>query len=320
MRRVGAAVFVAVLCAIVAAWWWRNTSEHAQPADAGEPVPPSATIASADVPAVSQADSALRKPQDTPALVQGPDYAAQLRAAPDYLEFARSLLGAAHGGDPAAQFYIFRALQYCKDEYLTHVDRGNAGQSLEDALKWAATNWPYDPEFVRLIYNRCHTLIETGAKDIGERREWLQRASDGGYPLAQILVARQQWLERAGTADDDAARYEESRRLASMAIRSRDPAVIWEIADSIFKGVEVAGEFGDDVLAWFLAACQRGFDCSPKSDAVRAFCHYDRNCQPYESLADILRRTGGGDFPGNEARARQINEKIDAGDWEALGF
>jgi hypothetical protein len=135
------------------------------------------------------------------------------------------------------------------------------------------------------------------------------------------MAAKRQKLEGVSDAGDDTAREKESRRLASMAIRSRDPAVIWEIADSpLSSNVDADGEPDGGELAWFLAACQRGVDCSAQSDAVRALCRYDQNCQPYESVADLFRRTRGDDFPEIEARARWINEKIDAGDWEALGF
>jgi hypothetical protein len=49
-------------------------------------------------------------------------------------------------------------------------------------------------------------------------------------------------------------------------------------------------------------------------------CIYDRACQPYETVADLIRRATQNDFPALETRARWINEKIDAGDWKALGF
>jgi len=191
-------------------------------------------------------------------------------------------------------------------------------KTLDDALKWAASHWPYDSERVRLVYDRCHSLMESEGKDFGERGEWLRLASDGGYPLAQVMAAKQQQIKGV-SAGDDAAKDKESRRLASMAIRTRDPQVIWEIADSQLRS-GAQGEADGDELAWFLAACQRGFDCSPQSDSVSAFCRYDPSCQPYESVADLFRRARGDDFPELEARARWINEKIDAGDWEALGF
>jgi len=258
-------------------------------------------------------------PQDTPSQAERTDYEAQLRAAPDYLEFARSLVAAARAGDHAAQFYIFRALEYCTVEYRFHFG-GRGRRTLDDALKWAATHFPYDSETVRLVYARCHTFVESGAKDLGKRGEWLRLASDGGYPLAQVNAAKRQKLEGVSAAGDEAARYEESLRLVSLAIRSREPAVMWEVGNSLFKDADTDSEGDVDDLAWLYAACLRGFDCTAQSDAVRDLCRYDPNCQPYESVADVFRRARGNDFPALEADAGWINEKLDAGDWEALGF
>jgi len=53
---------------------------------------------------------------------------------------------------------------------------------------------------------------------------------------------------------------------------------------------------------------------------VKWSCYGDTNCQPYETAIDLIRRATGNDFLEVEARARWINEKIDAGDWEAMGF
>jgi hypothetical protein len=319
MRRVGWRVLIAVgLCAVAAALWWRFGDERAQRANAGDSTRSLPVPAAIEGAPVERQESAPAESQDAPPPVEREDYAAQLRAASDYLEFARSLLPAARAGDHAAQFNIFRALDYCAIDYRFYVDRGATHRTLDDALKWAASHWPYDYERVRLVYDRCHTLMESQGKDLGERGEWLRLASDGGYPLAQVMAAKRQQLKGVGTGDD-AAKNKESRRLASMAIRTRDPQVIWEIADSqLTSGAQ--GEADSDELAWFLAACQRGFDCSPQSDSVSAFCRYDPNCQPYESVADLFRRARGDDFPELEARARWISEKVDAGDWEALGF
>ena len=252
---------------------------------------------------------------DTPPL-EGEDYAAQLRAASDYLEFARSLLPAARAGDHAAQFYIFRALDYCTREYRAYFGRGPAWRTLDDAMRRATTRWPYDSELVRGIYTQCHTLVETGSNEFGERDEWLRMASDGGYPLAQVTYAQNQWHAMSGPEDD--ATLEARRRLVGKAIRSRDPAVVSAVADVILAPEGQGYEW--DYLAWRLAACQRGFDCSPQSDFVKWSCYGDTNCQPYETAIDLIRRATGNDFLEVEARARWINEKIDAGDWEAMGF
>ena len=306
MKRVGWTALVAALCAVVAVLWWRTGVERAQPVDAAVPTPlPPTTVASVDARVVAQ-ESVPPSP-DSPPPVQVADYAAQLRAASDYLEFMNSLIAAARAGDHAAQFYIFRALDYCAVDYRFYVDRGSTRRTLDDALKWAAMHWPYETETVRLVYARCHPFMKS--------------AIEGEGPGPVGMAAKRQELDGVSAPGDGAAREKESRRLASMAIRSRDPAVIWEIADSPLN--KSGGDDEPDGIndqAWFLAACQRGFDCSPQSNAVRGFCRYDQGCQPYESVSDIFRRANGNEYPQIEDRARWINEKIDAGDWEALGF
>jgi hypothetical protein len=121
------------------------------------------------------------------------------------------------------------------------------------------------------------------------------------------------------THSDDVANSEEGRQLLAQAIRSRDPEVIWEIGN-FGLAPRLDDELENPELAWLLAACQRGLDCAPRSESVRSLCIYDVNCQPYESVSDIFRRGSGNEYPQIEARARWINEKLDAGDWAALGF
>jgi hypothetical protein len=164
--------------------------------------------------------------------------------------------------------------------------------------------------------------MEADAKDLGEHAKWLRLASEGGYPLAQVAFAQYQTHEMRRTKSDDGAKREDRRLLVAKAIRSRDPAVIWEIGSLSLGAVRSEDEEDPNLvhLSWFLAACQRGFDCSSQSDGVYMMCMFDRACQPYESVAEILRRTAGEELPALEASARWINEKIDAGDWESLGF
>jgi len=313
MKRADWAVVVTTSCVVVVALWWRFGFERAQPAVAGEPTRPSATTAS-EVALVVAGEGHAPPPQDLPPPVPSEDYAAQLRAAPDYLDFVRSLLSAARAGDHAAQFYIFRALDYCDDGYRGYFGGQGRRRTLDEALKWASTRWPRDSEEIFRVHGRCHTLMETDVKDLGERGEWLRQAAEGGYPLAQVIGARKQLFLGA-----DPDKREEPRSLVAKAIRSRDPEVIWEIGLAPLD-IDPANEAVSDHRAWWLAACLRGFDCSPQSGWMWQMCRYDPNCQPYESWPDLLRRTSGNDFPEIEARARWINEKIDAGDWEALGF
>jgi hypothetical protein len=315
MSRLGAAL-VAMACVVAVVLWWRFGEDRVRPADAGGHHSSSVAAAGHTGAAGPTQDPAPSQSQDSPRSVERADYDAHFRAAPDYLEFTRSLLPAARAGDHAAQFHVFRALEYCATEYRAFFGRGPAWRTLDDAMRRAATRWPYNSEIVRKVHAQCHELMEGDAQEFGERSEWLRMASDGGHPLAQATYAQSQW--RASPGADDDVTLDARRRLVGKAIRSRDPAVVSAVADVVLTRVGEGYQW--DHLGWRLAACQRGFDCSAQSDFVKWTCYVDTNCQPYETAVDLIRRATGNDFPDVEARARWINEKIDAGDWEALGF
>ena len=319
MRRVGWAIlFAATSCVIAVILWWRVPIEHA-PLDA--PAPPIHRPSESEGQVAGFSEGAPEPSRPIPVPQPPPDYAAQLRAASDYLDYVHSLLGAARAGDHAAQFYIFRAFEKCDAEFRLYFGTRLTRVPLDDALKWAANKgWPFDPEEVRRVHGRCFGLLDSGVKEFGDRNEWLRLASDGGYPLAQVFFVRHQAMDaRKAGADDPAAR--EARRLTlAEALRSRDPEVIFEIGSSLFVTLASNDERAWDETEWVLAACFRGLDCSPQSEVARRLCLFDRACQPYESVVDIVRRGNPTEFPAMEEHARSINGKIDEGDWAALGF
>ena len=325
MKRAGWAVATALL-ATGAVLWWRYGAGQALPTQARERAAlQRVDPARADDSVTSDAGSPQR--EATPAPAPRDDYAARLRAASDYLEFIRSLNEAAGNGDHAAQFHVFRAFDYCDDGYRGYFWSRHGQLTLDAALKRAATRFPFDTEEVRRVHARCHKLMQLDARELGERLEWLRLAAEGGYPLAQVVAAQRQWQAMTPSENDNAERVEERRRLVAKAIRSREPEVIWEIGNTPLdferRDDDEMGEVAEyevDHQAWWLAACARGLDCSPRSEIVSRLCRFDPGCQPYESVADILRRGNEAEFPEIEARARWISEKIEAGDWEALGF
>ena len=309
----------AVLCVAAAIPWWRNRTERERADDRFVSLVRQSAAEKGDIVVLTLSKSQPRR-QDGHALDRLPDYSAEFRAAPDYLEYVRTVLNAARAGDHAAQFYIFRAFDNCSDAYRLYFVRQGVRATLDDALTRAAgKGWPFDPEEVRRVYHRCSGLMESG-KEFGNRNDWLRLASDGGYPLAQVLFARYQWVEARKTNSDEAAGREARRLLLAEAVRSRDPEVIFEVGAAPYVTVALDAEPAWDSNAWTIAACLRGLDCSPQSEIARMLCLYDRACQPYESVADILRRGNETEFPGIEDQAHWINEKIDTGDWEALGF
>ena len=317
VSRTAWAILVAVvLCGAAVFVWWRGAGETTRSVDAelvrqvqeaenGETV---VLVAEASQPPAKDGAPAERRP----------DYAAQLRSAPDLLEYVRSLLGMAHAGDHGAQFYIYRAFEYCADEYRLHFDRQGKRYSLDEAMrKGVAEGWS-DPEVIRRAYDKCHALLEASVAEVGTREKWRRLAAEGGFPLAVVAMARE--LQRKSSRSPNPELSVQLRSLLAGPLKSRDPEVVWEIGDFEFAEYDEDGEFDRESMAWEIAACQRGFDCSPQSEAVRWLCMHDRACQPYESVSDILRRARGDQMDEIESRARWINEKIDAGDWAALGF
>ena len=68
--------------------------------------------------------------------------------------------------------------------------------------------------------------------------------------------------------------------------------------------------------SWMLAACLRTPNCEGFTEWKKKRCNWDEQCQPFETMRDIIRRDAGSDFGEVERRAREINEKIDAGTLE----
>ena len=103
------------------------------------------------------------------------------------------------------------------------------------------------------------------------------------------------------------------------ALKSKDPEVVWKIG-----GVQALLEGTDEERnlrqwSWWLAACQRGYDCE-NSRWMEFSCRFDHMCAQDKDATDFIRRSTGLDFPEIESRAKQINADIDSESWDALGF
>ncbi|HUQ09786.1 MAG TPA: hypothetical protein VM146_05675 [Steroidobacteraceae bacterium] len=242
------------------------------------------------------------------------------RAATDYLEFVRGIHGAAKAGDPAAQYYLFRSLEYCHGLFRAYFGRPGKSRTLDEGLQWAARGAPaLDVDEARRVNDRCRALEESDLTVFGEREQWLQSAALAGQPNAQVEYAGKLLFSSNDLPGEESARSrEDARDLVRKALASHDPEVIFA-AGNLVALRTAHPEKDHDVLAWMLAACDRGMDCGPADERTRTICRFDSNCQPYESLVDMVRRQVE-DFPGVEGRSREINRLIDDGDWDALGF
>jgi len=320
-------VLTLVCAALVAAgvwWWFREPSGAAVPAQAeATPAASPSTPRLANATAAVAADHAPQPARSEPGTTQGPDYRAQFRGADDYWDLAQSLYAPARQGDAAAQYWLSRALGYCEAMYdwyfIVHQSNGTVRhRTLDEAQQLTASRPVFTADDVRDIQKRCQRLRSVEVPPFGTSREWLDSATAANYPLAQASAARyravqvrQTDLDAAHSARDDA------RRLAFDALRSHDPEVMAQLGDV------AANLAGDDPAEarkqqwlWPLAACLREAKCESMSEWMHLFCNIDTQCQPFETPVDVIRRQAGNDFDEIERRARELNEKIDAGTLE----
>lgn len=297
--------------------FWSGDAAPAKPATASA-APQPTDSAGPPVVAPPSTDGVTRAP---PVATIAPSPLGQrFRAATDYLDFVRSIHEVAKAGDAEAQYYLFRALDYCSGMFRTYFGRPGKSRTLDEGLRWAARGAPaLDVDEARLVNDRCRALEESDSSVFGEREQWLQKAAVGGQPNAQVKLAGKFLMGTSGIPEDEAERSrQDAREMVRAALASRDPEVIAETGNllALRRGIP---EQGFDNLAWIMAACARGYDCSPASDLMKSLCRFDTNCQPYETLNDMIRRHVD-DYPSLEARSGEVNRLIDAGDWAGLGF
>jgi hypothetical protein len=261
----------------------------------------------------ASAADAPRPPAGSPntSLAPRDNFNARYLQSRDLLAFAEGLLDAAKAGDGASRYWLYRALDECSAGF-------GESHSLEETLIYAAQD-AVDAELIRDWFARCEVLRGPRREDFGDPKAWLQAAVEAGYPLAQVQKA----LQLQSQAKRDAANAQglraESRTLALEALASGDPAVMASIGRlaAVTQPHEKKFDLAD---AWLLAACLRGFDCGEHSEYFPMWCRKDPACQPFETVADLMRRSYGAEFNAVESKALAINEYIDAGRFDNLGF
>lgn len=318
------ATFTGMAALVLALAWWlwpapRVPDSQPQRARAAPAMPrPQGTRdpAPADAPATRRDTSAAE-----PALAPGTDFRAQFHLAGDYLDFAQQALPAARGGDAAAQFYLARALGYCESLYEWYfIERTRDGRvrhrTLDEAQQITAVRPFFTADEVRDIQAHCMRLRSLDDASIGTSSQWYDAALAQGYPLAQAQSAHGLALQVSQRGDPQKIRIarEEALRLALESLREGDIEAMIQAGD---VGAFLAG--GDVEQAsvrrwsWLLAASLRAGDSQEMQEWMRMACRIDTQCQPYETPADVVRRKAGNDLDAVERRAREINEKLEAG-------
>ena len=327
MKRTLLLTFAAVLAGGSLAWWLMPAPPAGGPALG--PAPPVA----GETPRVAQRDRSepgtpkspgSEKSTDTDQAgkaAPSPDDQARLRASQDYFQFAAETYERAKQGDPSAQYYLSSALTYCESLYdwyfVVHESDGAVRhRTLDEALQLTASRPVFTPDDVLDIQQRCQKLRKTQPPPFGTSREWLDAAIGADFPLAQASAALNLALQGYERGDPDKARAARTaaREMALDALRTRDPQVMAQMGDVAANlAMDNPAEARKVQWVWPLAACLREANCASMTEWIRLFCNIDTQCQPFETPLDIIRRQAGNDYDEVERRARELNQKIDAG-------
>jgi hypothetical protein len=310
---------VAFLIAVGYIIWWKVYDAGQRPVDTSQPGE-SSGIAVSDGPKARKALTENPGAQPAPDRTDVTRYDEQFDTANDLAPFADAMHKRALAGDDAAQYWLYRVLLRCGPIYdaVFEVDPAQPDKPplrLDEAVAAEEANPGLGADEVREMHAQCQQLRGVDRTRYGDPANWLRRAAQSGYPLAQVRRAAELALGVDGPPNHAAAR--ESMRAA---VRSGDPEVLLQtgaVAQLLAEG-ESARERHEWV--WEVAACQRGANCGPTTEWVRSLCALDKKCQPYETAMDVIRRRVGAQLPEIEEEARQLNARIDAREWGELGL
>ncbi len=253
-----------------------------------------------------------------------PDWKTQLYESDDFWAFAERAIGPAKSGDGDARYWLAIALNECEYVYSIYFFETQPGKpprhrTLDESKQRFVQKSFYKDDDIELLEKRCSQLSQARNAPFGHGNDWMAAALAVDNPLAQANAAAEKAL--IARSDPDKARATEAgteaRRLIVEAVRSRNPEAILRAGDAAADfAVNSPDEERRRRLSWTLAACLRTPDCAALSLWRKYRCNWDSQCQPYETPRDIIRRDAGSDFDEVEKRARELNEKIDAGTLE----
>lgn len=210
---------------------------------------------------------------------------AAFEQAPDLAAFALERLAAASGGDGASQYALYLALDECRD--FLHRDFAGLSANLErmvavsdlgpeESVAWAA----------RLARCRGFAVADWSALGTALAEEqpgdaveyaaaWFERAVRSGY--APALAEQALRPGPYGRAEREA--------LLARALAAGGPEVYWLL---FAHSAEVQdGAVTTPALAWLIAACRAGKDCSENAGWYRAYiCAGPQGCVPGQSALE----------------------------------
>jgi hypothetical protein len=265
-----------------------------------------------------------------PALPRVESLRQRLITAKDYLQLALSILPQAKAGDAEAEYVLFKAFRDCQGG--TPGLYGGEFDTVDKAREYAQIRG-HSIEEAETLFQRCHGLYTPAASVLGNRWEWLQKATDAGYPAAQADTAFERLLQDSMKASvapgvtpqgvvalppigGDA----DPRALLAEALPSGDPIVLADIGQlqHMLHPEESRQVAQMNRVAWLYVACERGNDCSGLGPTSPINCAAtDTHCMGVPAL---LLQMAHDNWAPVQDRVNELNAALDAKQWDKLGF
>lgn len=238
------------------------------------------------------------------------------KRATDYRQLVKLLLPLAKAGSASAQYELASALRYCDESWHAHFFASNGVLRTPEQMQVLYSKLPENTQsLLNDADQRCHSFSED-LPLLKTSDDWLDQAVAAGYPPATFVKA--DVMMKSHLMDGDTASIEQARQQAIVASTSADPEVLFGMADFVDNTNRDRAAVQQLISAWYLLACQSGYDCSAESEAIKSTCTVDPQCADKPTVVEQLQRTNGAHFGDVEQLAEQIRAAINTHDPEAI--
>ena len=188
---------------------------------------------------------------------------------------------------------------------------------------------------------RCKTLDSQKIKDIGNSRDWFDKAAEAnqasafvtrGYSLISKRLREEIEMAPDSTEEEVQSSYEVARDKAKVEFHSKmrehfvadrvNPETLISMAEHLNLFYEGDHPYKSKE-AWMLLACDQGYEsgCSQNSKMMSLFCMFDNSCQSGGDYQQgIVWQQGQFKYDEYRRTADELRGIVDSKDWEKLGF
>jgi hypothetical protein len=287
-----------------------------------------------DVPMKSNAGAVpvTLEPNDEPSSAPAParvrDWMRAYHESTDDFLLAQALAEAALLGDSRAAYVLGKVLLRCElhERTLAPYAVGTVAERIDSYLVEQSGMSERRRAALRREAVGCAEVFTENpfaAYDLPEEardfRYWSNQALELGDPLAVVTRADRLVAGRSVTddAEQDRAFREALLKDVRQVVFAGDPAALFAVG-GLFAHPSVVAD-PKHGYAWWVAACETGYDCSNDNPDWAPGCAQDGTCVAGETRLTVLQRDlGATGYAEIYANAQDIQYKLRANDWDGL--